>query len=88
MAVWDRAFCRRRGLGEGDEHAFSTAPRARGRVRAPHGQVLSRAFARADGGRAALVVALIAVVASRLQHVTGNSGLPLSDACGDPRTGG
>src|ERR1700679_1645176 len=60
---------------------YSAAPRARGRARG------SRA-ARPSPGRSlvrmvvglALTVALIAVVASRLQHVAGNSGLPLSDA--------
>lgn len=60
---------------------YSAAPRARGRTRGSR-------TARPSPGRSlvrmvvglALTVALIAVVASRLQHMTSNSGLPLSDA--------
>jgi soluble lytic murein transglycosylase len=60
---------------------YSAAPRARGRT---HGRRTAkpspvRSLIRMVVGLT-LTVALVAVVAARLQHVDGNSGLPLSDA--------
>ncbi len=60
---------------------YSAAPRTRGRAR---GRGAARPSAGHSLGRLvvalAVVVGLIALIASRLQHMEGNSGLPLSDA--------
>jgi|HubBroStandDraft_3_1064219.scaffolds.fasta_scaffold114514_2 soluble lytic murein transglycosylase len=60
---------------------YSAAPRARGRAR---GSQAARSSPGRSLGRMvvglAIVVVLIAAIVSRLQHMAGNSGLPLSDA--------
>jgi soluble lytic murein transglycosylase len=60
---------------------YSAAPRARGGARGSRtaGSSPGRSLGRMIVGLA-LVAVLVVVVASRLQHVGGNAGLPLSDA--------
>src|SRR3984957_19971082 len=70
------------GWGSGMSYTrYSAAPRARGRARGGRAARPSpgRSLVRMVVGLA-LTVVLIAVVASRLQHMASNSGLPLSDA--------
>jgi len=60
---------------------YSAAPRARGR--AGRGRAARSSPGRSLGRMViglALVLALVAMIASRLQHMAGSSGLPLSDA--------